>query len=144
MQQSSDTTFRLFDWKSGRRRGEDACIAPGQAFEVIDFERGPFSKTSSDHRLGQLENAGSNARIFACGEQDANGLNARLNHAFRPNDEPVILMVTRGSIQLAGDGFDSQIAKLSKATRFFLPACIGDVTLALASDDAHVLEIRLP
>ncbi len=58
------------------------------------------------------------------------------------NHEPVVLMVTRGTIQLAGSGCSSQIAR--QGDTVFLPACLGDVNLSLASDDAHVLEIRLP
>ena len=41
IQQSSDTTFRLFDWNRVDKNGNARPLHIEQSFEVIDFKRGP-------------------------------------------------------------------------------------------------------
>ena len=43
IQQSSDATFRLFDWNRVGPDGQPRPLHVEQAFEVIDFRRGPLS-----------------------------------------------------------------------------------------------------
>ena len=121
VQQSSDTTFRLFDWNRVDAAGKTRALHLDQAFEVIDFDRGPVQK--------QVPTVGSDGwktlvecPYFRLREQDANGINARLI-TLQANNEPVILMVTRGSIQLAGKSFDAQIAK--QGDTVLLPSLSG-------------------
>ncbi len=44
VQQSSDTTFRLFDWNRVDPAGKTRALHLDQAFDVIDFDRGPVYK----------------------------------------------------------------------------------------------------
>ncbi len=62
IQQSSNTTFRLYDWNRVDDKGKSRELHIAQSLEVIDFERGPISlqvpqatSDSSRHRLVQCD-----------------------------------------------------------------------------------------
>ncbi|MEM6692981.1 MAG: type I phosphomannose isomerase catalytic subunit, partial [Planctomycetota bacterium] len=51
IQQSSDTTFRMFDWNRTDAEGNARPLHIEQSLEVTDYEAGPVSPIRSDHQL---------------------------------------------------------------------------------------------
>ncbi len=140
VQQSSDTTFRLFDWNRVDAAGKTRQLHLEQALEVIDFARGPVSRqvptVDSPHGRVLVD-----CDYFTLRELDTQATASRLA-TLSHHEEPLILMVTRGRVQLSGEGFETQ--SLNQGETVLLPACLSKVDVALVSDDAHLLEIRLP
>jgi len=51
IQQSSDTTFRLFDWNRVDERGHARTLHVEQSLEVADYEKGPIEPSRSEPML---------------------------------------------------------------------------------------------
>ncbi len=94
VQQSSDTTFRLFDWNRVDAAGKTRALHLDQAFEVIDFDRGPVHKQvpvrSEDGWQTLVQ-----CPYFHLRELRATQAASRLVH-FPSANEPTILMITSG------------------------------------------------
>jgi len=138
VQQSSDTTFRLFDWNRVDAAGNSRQLHIEQSLEVTDFERGPIDPQTPQSNLDGWETLvncdkfslrraqNSPAKTFQTGGDDA----------------PVVLMVTKGSLVLEGKNWQPQT--FSAGQTVLLPAKSGEATIHLAGDETNVLEVCLP
>jgi mannose-6-phosphate isomerase len=55
IQQSSDTTFRLFDWNRTDDRGHSRPLHVNQSLEVTDYDSGPVAARQSDASVSGLQ-----------------------------------------------------------------------------------------
>ncbi len=107
LQQSSDTTFRVYDWDRVGPDGRPRELHIEQALEVIDFDRGPIQPISSEVPEPTVELV----RCFAF-----TWLRWRLdlrNPALTWPSEPSfhVLTVVEGAIAVAGDAAERPLVK---------------------------------
>lgn len=142
VQQSSDTTFRLFDWNRTDEQGNPRPLHIEQALAVTDYQRGPI-----EPQQASLEADGW-LRLVNCDKfrlrqaKTVPGTTATSTLTTGDDNAPVVLMVTEGTIELVGSNWDTMAFQAGDTV--LLPACAGEVKLCLSSDDANVLEIKLP
>ena len=133
IQQSSDTTFRLFDWNRTDADGNSRPLHIQQGLEVTDFDSGPVEPRRSDGSITGLQT------IVRC-------------------DKFVMQLLERGSASLAGDGkfhivtvprgqallrwSDGQVT-LPTGQSVLLPASMEQCELSEV-DDATVMITHLP
>ncbi len=97
IQQSSDTTYRLFDWNRLGPDGQPRPLHVAQALEVIDFQRGPVAPQTP-----QPTDKPHVSRLVACDKFILDRWT--ITHADRVggDDRCHILAVISGSVRLAG------------------------------------------
>jgi mannose-6-phosphate isomerase len=123
IQQSSDTTFRLFDWNRVGPDGKSRPLHIEQALDVIDFSRGPVNPqppVATDrphveqlvecdkfvldrHRLERPQSIGGDNRFH-------------------------LISIVEGELDVVGDPLGSP---LRKGETMLLPASIGLISLSL-------------
>lgn len=133
IQQSSDTTFRLFDWNRTDAEGNTRPLHIEQSLEVTDYQSGPVSaRRCNPAAIGWQT-------IVEC-------------------DKFVLRVLQRGSAELGGDGkfhivtvprgeatlsSDEGVMQLSAGSTVVLPAAMGSCQLS-PTDGSTVLEAHLP
>ena len=136
VQQSSDTTFRLFDWDRVDAKGKPRDLHVAEALTVTDYHRGPIRPQSP----GPEENGWRS--LVKCDKfvlrQSASSLVPGGTLVTGKADSPTVLMVTGGSIRLDND------TEIGTGQTVFLPAAVGETTLTVMDSATQILEIRLP
>ena len=141
IQQSSDTTFRLFDWNRVDKNGAARPLHIEQALEVIDFDRGPVSpqKPQCVSKMPGVECE----QLVACDKFVLNRWKF---------DEPVkiggdakfhLITPVKNSVLVKNDPTDSP---LELANTMLLPACLPETTITPCQTDesTELLQIHLP
>src|SRR3972149_1133542 len=135
IQQSSDTTFRLFDWNRLGPEGKSRPLHIEQALNVIDYKRGPVNPQQP-----QVADIAGASRLVA-GEKFV--LDRRtFDTAFQigGNDRCHILIVLEGSLNIRGDPAP---VLMTRGSTVLLPACLGRVQVE-PQNRVVVLEAFLP
>jgi len=133
IQQSSDTTFRLFDWNRLDAIGKPRQLHLQQGLEVTDYETGPVEPSHADpSRTGWQPLVTSDKFALSVLEQDSASLAG--DRKFH------VITVPRGRATLQHpDGAD----ELSVGDSRLLPAAIGECEVSVAGDGT-VLTAYLP
>ncbi len=121
VQQSSDTTFRLFDWNRVGPDGKPRPLHVDQGLAVVDFQCGPVDPVEpqpTDHPWV--------SRLVACEKFIMDRWNFDQPEAIGGDDRFHIVCVLQGAVRIEGD---PQIAPLSKGGTALLPASLGSVRL---------------
>lgn len=140
VQQSSDTTFRLFDWNRVDSHGQPRQLHIDQALHVTDFTRGPITP--------QTPVAGSDGweTLIACDQFVLRRArfepSSQRQFVTGGHDSPVILMVTSGQAALLPAAHAGS-AHCTGET-ILLPASDGQRVVELIQPETIVLEISLP
>jgi mannose-6-phosphate isomerase len=135
IQQSSDTTFRLFDWN---RRGPDGKPRPlhvEQALESINFDMGPVrtqQPVSTEHEHVE--------QLVACDKFVLNRWRIEESQSIGGDDRFHLICVIEGQLSVPTDPLDKP---LKKGETMLLPASAGPVEL-VPSSPAVMLEMYLP
>ena len=136
IQQSSDTTFRLFDWNRTDNQGNSRALHLEQSLDVTDYESGPVMPRQYDRHPIGLQ------KLVACEKFE-------------------LSVLTSGAAELGGDGtvhiltvptgsatfeFDDREWSLQAGDTLLLPAAMSvcQVTPATLSGDDTVLVATLP
>jgi mannose-6-phosphate isomerase len=122
LQQSSDTTFRLFDWNRVGPDGKPRTLHVEQGLEAIDFQRGAVEPNKGTPTGREFV-----SRLVACNKFVIDRWQLAGPHFIAGNGRFHLLAVTAGAIEIEGD--------LSR-----LPLALGQTALIPAS--AGALEIR--
>ena len=135
IQQSSDTTYRLFDWNRVGADGKARPLHVAAALEVIDFDRGPVAPqtpqtTADTHRQ----------RLVACDKFSLDRLQLDGPQVLGGDERAHLLAVLEGSVLIEGDP-SGNVA--DKGTTVLLPASQGPTTLRTETG-ATLLDIYLP
>lgn len=133
IQQSSDTTFRLFDWNRVDADGNARPLHLEQGLEVTDYQRGPVAPLQCDPNVDGWQT------IVACEKfmlrvmeqgQDRVGGDGKFH----------IVTVPRGEATLR---FGETVTALHPGSTLLLPAMIDACELSI-SGEGTVLEAHLP
>ena len=121
IQQSSDTTYRLFDWNRLGADGQPRPLHVGQGLAVTDWDSRP--QLTAPQRQ---ENEPSYEQLIRCDRftlcrrtLDGDPIELPLGGSFR------ILLVIEGEIELRGD----PLGPLTRGQSVLLPACLEQVTV---------------
>ncbi len=135
IQQSSDTTFRLFDWNRSGSDGKPRPLHLDQALEVTDFERGPIQPQlprTAEHGWATLV--------------EADPFVLRVSGSRGPlqiggDDAPHLLAIVRGQAKVAATmGFEKTF---TSGQTLMLPACLGTTTIELMDPESVVLQMSI-
>lgn len=136
IQQSSDITYRIYDFDRTDAAGNKRDLHTEQAMGVLDFKSYPAYKAAYNDQL--------NAPVFLAGGEYFHTHKLWLNQAMRRNllelDTLVIYISIAGSCQIsAGNGS----ILLEKGQSCLIPACIADVQLQ-PNGECVLLETYVP
>ena len=128
VQQTSDATFRLFDWNRRDSQGKSRKLHVEEALASIDWPRGPvqpvrvpgFSMTAS----GNLPEPARQA-LVACKYFHLEYVCSTAPHAWGDAEQVQTAIILRGHAQLAGAGNEEPI---EKGQTWLLPAAMPGVT----------------
>jgi mannose-6-phosphate isomerase len=133
IQQSSDTTFRLFDWNRVDAKGKSRPLHIGPSLEVTDYTSGPVNPIQSDPLAAGWQT------MVACDKFVLRAL--RSGAAGVGGDGKFhIVTVPSGSALLS---FDDQQMNLSAGATVMLPAAMGPCEWTV-QPGSTVLESHLP
>ena len=121
VQQSSDTTFRLFDWNRVGPDGKPRPLHVEQGLAAVDFQRGPV-----DPVLPRPTDRPWVSRLVACDKFVMERWEFDQPQTMGGDDRFHIVCVVQGAVRIAGDPHQ---APLSKGGTALLPACLGAVRL---------------
>jgi len=135
VQQSSDTTYRLFDWDRLGPDGQRRPLHIEQALAVIDFQRGPVvpERPAPAARNGRT-------RLVACEKFVMDRWELHSPRTVGGDQRFHLLAVLEGSLQIDGD---PAAKPLRKGQTALLPAAANAVRLE-PLPAASVLDIYLP
>ena len=122
IQQSSDTTYRLFDWNRVGPDGRPRPLRTEEGLDVVDFARGPV--------MPQRPQETSRPQVSRLVDCDKFILDRWTFDSPLPaggDDRCHILTVLQGAVQIAGDPADSPLPRGGTA---LLPASSGQVMLS--------------
>ncbi len=135
IQQSSDTTFRFFDWNRVDAEGRSRPLHIEQAIEVTDFERGPFHPS-----VPQPSEINGLVTLLSCEYFTMQCLSGSSRLEI-PNDGRFrIISLPRGSGRITDGEIDFW---LQTGETVFLPAERTATTLALR-EDSQALIVFVP
>jgi mannose-6-phosphate isomerase len=134
IQQSSNTTFRLFDWSRVDKDGKPRPLHIEQALGVIDFSRGPIDPVREAVAKDGVD------RLVACDKFILDRCEFEQRRAVQSDDRFHILAVVEGAATLhAGDGQRD----LRRGDTVLVPASTDEVEL-LPQGRAVLLNMYLP
>ena len=132
IQQSSDTTFRLFDWNRVGADGKPRQLHVEQALDVIDYVRGPAEPT-----IGSATNDPQVKRLVECDKFVWDARTIVEPQTIGGDDRFHILAVVEGELRVSGDAADKP---LSRGESLLLPAACGATELESLGGRAVVLD----
>lgn len=135
IQQSSDTTFRLFDWNRVGPDGNPRTLHVEQALEVIDFHRGPVGPQSPQPTATDGEEL-----LVECDHFVLRRWRLNRPQVVGGGDRFHIVTVLKGSLRIEGDASEEVLTAGSTA---LLPASCGPVELR-PEKSAVLLDSHLP
>lgn len=121
IQQSSDTTFRLFDWNRLGPDGKPRTLHIEQGLKVINYEAGPINP-----RQSQDADRADTSHLVACEKFVLDRRTFDAPCEIGGGDRFHILIVLEGSLLI---GADSTLESVYRGGVVLLPACLGPVRL---------------
>jgi len=135
IQQTSDITYRIYDWGRKDKNGKSRELHTDLALDAIDFKQ--FGKSKIKREL--LKNKPES--LVRCEYFNTNlvQFNEHIFRDYHVNDSFVVYICTEGKFQIR---WDSGSEKVSKGETVLLPAMISYLTL-VPEPEATVLEIYI-
>lgn len=137
IQQTSDITYRIFDWNRVDSQGHGRELHTELALAAIDYKASESYKTNYS-LIKNKSNTVVNCPYFTTNVIPLNG-EIKLDYSKR--DSFVIYMCTEGNVTIKYA--DNQFEPLKKGESILLPNCLNNITL-IASDKANILEVYIP
>ena len=135
IQQSSDVTYRLFDWNRVGPDGKPRALHVQEGLDVVDFARGPVLP-----QRPQPTGQSGVSRLVDCDKFLLDRLEIDQPTAVGGDRRCHILCVLDGSIRLEGDPL---VSPLSRGAVALLPASLGGVRVE-TQGKAVLLDAYLP
>jgi mannose-6-phosphate isomerase len=135
IQQTSDITYRIFDWNRKDRGKEKRELHTDLAIDAIDFNQNGSNKLSKPPVLN------NNLNLVNCEFFNTNLLwfNKAIDKEYHFIDSFVVYICTDGEFQICWDG---NAEKVMKGETVLLPAMIKEVTLK-PTTEAQLLEVYI-
>ena len=121
IQQSSDVTYRLFDWNRLGPDGKPRPLHVREALDVVDFQRGPV-----DPQLPRPTERPGVSRLVQCDKFILDRWELDRTGTIGGDQRFHILCVLEGALRIAGDPLDASLAVGGTA---LLPAALGPLEL---------------
>ncbi len=122
IQQSSNTTFRLYDWNRVDDKGKSRELHIAQSLEVIDFERGPISL-----QVPQSTNDPSRQRLVQCDKFTLDRID-RSTQQVLGDSRFHYLTAPYGGVQIEHDG---ESVELAIGESVLAPACMPKASVTI-------------
>jgi mannose-6-phosphate isomerase len=136
IQQSSDTTYRLFDWNRVVPDGRPRALHIDEALDVIDHDRGPVMPAAP-----VATDRPQVMRLTACDKFVLDRWQIALPREIGGDNRFHILAIIEGSATAVGDPMGKPLAT---GDTLLLPAAAGSLRLEPAAPGAVLLDIYLP
>jgi mannose-6-phosphate isomerase len=135
IQQTSDITYRIFDWNRKSTGKEKRELHTELALDAIDFKQAGKNKIRIEPVLNKTEN------IVDCEFFHTNiiSFNKPIDKEYYFNDSFVVYICTEGEFSINWDGNSEMI---TKGETILLPAMIKEITL-MPLKQAKILEIYI-
>jgi mannose-6-phosphate isomerase len=135
IQQTSDITYRIYDWGRTDQNGKSRELHNDLAMDALDFKASGRNKI----RKELIENKAEN--LVSCEFFDTNIIhfNKQINRDYSLIDSFVTYICTEGSFLIR---WDNKSEKVTKGETVLLPALIDDVAL-IPEPEATLLEIYI-
>lgn len=133
IQQTSDITYRIFDWNRKDSKGRSRDLHTEMALDAIDFKTAGKNKISKQLTLNKTENL-VNCEFFTT---NIISFNERISKDYNLIDSFVIFICTEGKFLIRWDGNSEPVLK---GETVLLPAIIKEVVLEPAPE-SKLLEI---
>jgi mannose-6-phosphate isomerase len=136
IQQTSDTTYRIYDWDRVDDKGKSRELHTDEALDAIDF------KAHDDYKSNykEVKNASSNMVSSPYFTTNIIVLDKALAKDYTELDSFVIYICVEGSITLVHDGEEEKQVALSRGEAALIPAAIDRIDL-IPSSLSKVLEV---
>ncbi|MDP2189508.1 MAG: mannose-6-phosphate isomerase [Sphingobacteriaceae bacterium] len=136
IQQTSDVTYRIYDFDRIDANGQKRALHTAQALEVIDFKKHEHYKSTYDDQVDRVNQLVSDAYF----ETNKITLKKPMRRDLRQLDSFVIYICIEGFGSINAGGTS---VPLQQGETVLVPACIADIQL---QPDAHfgVLETYVP
>jgi mannose-6-phosphate isomerase len=135
IQQSSNTTFRLFDWNRLGTDGRPRELHVAAALEVIDFAAGPVAPVAR-----AAERRPEQERLVACDKFVLDRWELAETRSLGGDDRFHLIVVLTGSATVSGDKAEKPLVA---GETLLIPAATGSVNVSPA-DRSVMLDIYLP
>jgi mannose-6-phosphate isomerase len=135
IQQTSDITYRIFDWNRKDKNGKARELHTDLALDAIDFNISGKSKIRNELKINVAENLVSCEFFYTNIIQ----FNEHIARDYNFIDSFVVYICTDGKFTIT---WDNQSEKISKGETILLPSMITDVVL-VPDPDATILEIYI-
>lgn len=138
IQQTSDTTYRIYDWNRKDASGKSRQLHITEALEAIDF------KSHDDYKSIYRERKNGSANLVTSPYFTTNliSLDKALAKNYEEIDSFVIYICVEGQITLVHDGSEEKQVSLSKGEAVLIPAVIDRVDL-IPSKPSKLLEVYI-
>ncbi|MDR3704741.1 MAG: mannose-6-phosphate isomerase [Paludibacteraceae bacterium] len=136
IQQSSDITYRIYDYNRVDAKGESRELHSERALEVINFDNTINAKVDYQNRINEP------VLLVACDYFNVNKISfdKTIIRDHSDFDSFVVYMCVSGSFEI--DCQDGSIEKMMKGETILVPAEIGEIQL-VAKSLVDVLEVRM-
>ena len=131
IQQSSDTTFRVFDWNRTDAAGNSRELHIDSAIEVTDFEAGPAKVVSASE--GQMQKLIQCDKFSVIRHIIENDLTLPMSECFQ------IIVVTKGEILVEGDPASRPLVI---GESMLIPACLDQLKISTSTSSEILVASR--
>ncbi len=136
IQQTSDTTYRIYDWDRKDAQGKSRELHTKEALEAIDF--GLVDKYKTDYRI--IENGTTSVINSPQFTTNLVSFNQMLDKNLELMDSFVIYIGVEGNCELQWDG---QTLNLSTGEAVLVPAIFNGMRFVPKTGDVKLLEVYL-
>ena len=136
IQQTSDTTYRIYDWDRVDNEGKPRELHTGLALEAIDFSHVDSFRTHYKPAMNKTATL-VDSPFFKTSLLEMDRL-TRMDYS--DTDSFVIYMCIEGKLRVETDG---EYVSLATGEVLLIPAVMDDVTL-IPDEDARILEVYIP
>ena len=135
IQQTSDITYRIYDWNRKSTGKEKRELHTDLALDAIDFKQTGRNKIRLEPALNKTEN------LVSCEFFNTNiiSLNKAIDKEYYFNDSFVVYICLDGEFSISWDGNSENV---TKGETVLLPAMIKEVTLK-PINEARLLEVYI-
>ena len=137
IQQSSDLTFRLFDWGRVGTDGRPRTLHIEEGLSCIDFDRGPVNPITPEKLPGRPTEKLAECEYFVIHRhRSAEPFSIPVDDCFH------VLMMLAGGAELSADGISYP---MDRGQTVLIPAACGDLTITpRAGNPCTILDAFLP
>ncbi|WP_348724144.1 type I phosphomannose isomerase catalytic subunit [Tenacibaculum sp. 190524A05c] len=133
IQQTSDVTYRIYDWDRVDKRGNSRELHTDLAIDAIDFTKIGSCKVDFLKTKGKVNN------IYSCKYFTTNNLvvSEMMKRSLVNIDSFVVYMCVDGKGEISVNG---KVEKLKKGETVLLPACVGEIVI-INEENFELLEV---